>query len=276
MLDLTGLDESTIELLKKTAFADRSELIGSTLPHSFSHKDGFYAVHLNQNSERLWATSFDMKKYHWLGINSYRRKDKDDDSSGRYVGIDDSGIALVVIDMSKPLKNGKDIDLRPTVICKYNAIVHYIYRLKKYFPVTKSKPEARWKFDNCIKTLEKKSGGNYVFINPILNPYCDDVEILYHNKDSRFDFNDFRHVRKIDSEEEQERKRNEKKEKLDTHCRNVSLKRKETSLKIICKTIIEMKKKGERVNQVQVAKQSGLGRRTIIRHWKHDEVERLL
>lgn len=239
--------------------------------------NGFYAVYPNEDSVPLYVEPPEISKYGWIGINSYEIYSDPEYEIGiveeRYNGINDKGIALVVIEMTAESLKERSLKPKPTIMCQWKNRVHAMYRLENFMPKNTSKL-AKWTFGDSIRNLEMSTDGKYVCGRPILNPFSPKV-ILLNSTDNIFQFEKLRNTY-APSEKELKMRREAGRRRQAEAARRTSAKRKNKSLDKILAAIKEMKCRGEVPNQTKVAKCTGLNRRTVLRHWPSDAVQKLL
>jgi hypothetical protein len=238
-----------------------------------STKEGLYTVYREREDKPLYVERNNLVDYPWIHINYIWDNGSISGLSGDYCGVNELGVALVVLEIeSKEI--GKKIVLQPTIICQYDEIMHFIYRLKRFMP-KKSSMHSRRFFAAAVDELETATKGLYIYDNPILNPFCSKVKIVEHNSNV-FELKDFKIAEKL-SDEEIKKKREQGRIRQAEAGRATAKKRQDNSLDRICKVILNMKLLGlDYRNKSEVAKAAKLTRRTVQRNWSLPEIQELV
>jgi hypothetical protein len=238
---------------------------------------GLYAVYSERDGKPFYVEPEDIPKYPWIGINSFQivtdTSPDDELFEDRYAGINNKGVALIVFEFSLADFSDKLIKPRPTLTCQFEDIVHCIYRLKKFMPKRPTKI-SKWYFGNVVELMQVKTQGRYVFNKPIINPFTSQTLIL-DETECRITLADLRNAFTLSKEEEKILREKGLRRKAEAGRRSAKKVKKKSLIKII-DAIKKIKAEGLILNQSNVANQAGLSRRTVIRHWGQEEIQKLL
>jgi len=247
-----------------------------------SNSKGLYGVYENISDPAKFVSENYIPDYPYILINSIAIEISRFDSfyekiDYEYSGPDNSGVALVGIDISRTYAEGKSLVLVPSLLCRYKDKVHAIYRLKDFLPGDGIATQYSINiFGLVVGYLMDAIGGFYLCSDdPILNPFSNKVEVIFES-DNKFTFKDFRDLHRP-SKEELEKKRKEGKRKQAEAGRQTALKRSNESIRKICDAIEVIKKRAKgKITKSEVARIAELDRKTVMRRWDAPEIQKML
>jgi hypothetical protein len=277
-------DKLTDEYLEELSKIARSKFDpsawGEYLSCFPSNEDNLFTVYSEYNSPPQLVSFPNIDKFKWIGINCQlfdttlvETVNGKPTLENAFNGVTNQGVAHIVIETKAETFNLDKINPKPTFVCQYNNAVHCIYLLKKYLPRNPS-GYSLYTYGCACERLESLIKGSYVYNCKALNPFASEVELLFHiNK--RYTFKELFDTSCL-NEEELKRIR-EKGKKAQAEAGRLSAgKRKSKSLARIVNAIIAIKSKGGSPSQTTVAEITGLSRRTVLRHWGHIDIKKIL
>ena len=273
----TKLDDETQKYLQSLV---RPEDSGERWLSDFkcipTNGSGLYQVYRSVDAEAKWVEEKDIHRYPLIAINSVwafedgvpRKKITPD----CYKGINNRGVSLIVLDVSESVAAEKAFYRKPTIECYYKGRCHFIYRLDKFIPGPgMASYDSLITFSRSVESLERATGGQYLFDTPILN-FVSPLVRTKSNFRRAFTLAQLRkeHI----SPEERERKRLAGKRRQSEAAKKTNFLRKGKSKSKIMRAINELRASGQLVNKSSVTRVSGVGRNTVYRHWDEDEVKK--